>query len=241
MFDVPFKSSRPRSPGLETAVPSGHMPIMVRINASRRYLIAGTIGSFATLAATKTPLAAALPTTPRQSAGPFYPNVLSLDTDNDLVRVQGRAAQAVGEITHVFGRVVDTAGNPIAGARVEIWQCDANGRYIHTSDARRGGRDEDFQGYGETITAADGGYRFRTIKPVPYGSRTPHIHFAVLGNGFDRLVTQMYIAGEPRNDRDFLYRRIGGLERQRLLTVDLRPRPDLEAKALGGQFDIVLG
>lgn len=241
MFAMSFKTSRPRSTRLETAVPFGHISIMVRINASRRYLIAGTIGSFATLAASKTLLAAALPTTPRQTAGPFYPNVMPLDTDNDLVRVQGRAAHAVGEICHVFGRVLDTAGRPLSGARVEIWQCDANGRYIHTSDARRGGRDENFQGYGVAVTAADGGYRFRTIKPVPYGSRTPHIHFAIKGEGFDGLVTQMYIAGEPRNDRDFLYRRIGGPERQRLLTVDLEPRPDLEADALGGQFDIVLG
>ena len=217
------------------------MPIMLRFRPDRRHLIAGTIGSFATIAASKAPFAAALPRTPRQSAGPFYPDVLPLDSDNDLVHVQGRAAQAAGEITHVFGRVVDTTGRPLADARVEIWQCDANGRYLHTSDARRGGRDANFQGYGHTMTAADGGYRFRTIRPVPYGSRTPHIHFAVLGEGFDRLVTQMYVAGEPRNDRDFLYRRIGGLERQRLLTVDLRPRPDLEADALGGQFDIVLG
>lgn len=221
------------------------MPSMIRFDARRRTLIAGTIGSFATLAATGaatgTAIAAALPATPRQTAGPFYPDVPPLDRDNDLVRVQGRDARAVGAVTHVFGRVRDTAGRPLPGARVEIWQCDANGRYIHTSDARRGGRDENFQGYGETVTTADGGYRFRTIRPVPYGSRTPHIHFAIHGPGFGRLVTQMYIAGEPRNDRDFLYRRIGGPERRRLLTVDLRPRPDLEAAALGGRFDIVLG
>jgi len=184
--------------------------------------------------------AAALIPTPRQTKGPFYPSTLPLDKDNDLARVAGRAQPALGTVTHVAGRVLDLNGQPLAGARVEIWQCDANGRYHHPGDRNSAPRDGGFQGYGETLTDADGAYRFRTIKPVPYPGRTAHIHFAVSGPGFDPLVTQMYVAGEPRNATDGILNRIDAAARERVI-VALSPAPELEADALKGTFDIVLG
>ena len=183
------------------------------------------------------PALAALKPTPRQTRGPFYPDEFPLDSDNDLVRVKGREAQAMGEVTHLSGRVLDPAGKPVPGARVEIWQCDARGVYHHPGDGRR--TDPNFQGYGRTESTADGGYRFRTIKPVPYPGRTPHIHIAVQARGFPGLSTQMYIDGHPQNARDFLYRdaaRRGGAIAARFVAA-----PDLEAGALKARFDIVLG
>ena len=181
---------------------------------------------------------AALGATPRQSTGPFYPERRPLDDDNDLVRVAGHAHPARGTVLHLSGRVLDTQGRPIDGALVEIWQCDANGRYHHPRDRRAVAPDPGFQGYGRNVTAADGGYRFRTIRPVPYPGRTPHIHFAVTAPGERPLVTQMYVGGEPRNAGDFLYRRIPE-DRRELVTVTLEPRPGAPAE-LAGRFDIVV-
>jgi Dioxygenase len=124
--------------------------------------------------------AAILPPTPPQTAGPFYPLRFPPDSDNDLVQITGRAGTAKGTITYITGRVLDTAGRAVTSARVEIWQCDATGRYHYVNDGRSDRPlDENFQGYGQTLTDDAGGYRFRTIRPVPYPGRTPHIHFAV--------------------------------------------------------------
>lgn len=183
--------------------------------------------------------AAGLVATPPQTEGPFYPARLPLDRDNDLLRVAGREADPGSPVTHVLGRLLDRDGRPVPGARIEIWQCDAQGVYL---DATGGTTLESgFQGYGAAETDAEGAYRFRTIRPVPYGGRTPHIHFAVSGRGFDRLVTQMYVAGEPRNDRDFVLGRIRDEAARRAVLVALRPAPEIEDGALAGSFDIVLG
>lgn len=187
------------------------------------------------------PALAALGVTPRQGEGPFYPVNLPLDTDNDLVRVQGTAAAAQGTVTHVLGRVLDTEGRPVTGARVEIWQCDANGRYHHPGDRNNAPLDGAFQGFGATVTDGEGAYRFRTIRPVPYPARTPHIHFAVLAAGYERFVTQMYVAGEARNARDRLLNSVRDPEVRARLIVALEPAPAIEDGALAGTFDIVLG
>ncbi len=181
---------------------------------------------------------ASLVGTPRQSAGPFYPGRVPLEADADLASVAGALGPPKGIITHVIGRVVDTGGQPVSGARVEIWQCDAFGRYHHPLDG--GGADPNFQGYGFTETTADGGYRFRTIRPVPYPGRTPHIHFAVIAPGAPRLTTQMYVEGEPLNDRDFILSRITDPKARAAVIVPLVPAPEIEPAALLARFDIVL-
>ena len=183
--------------------------------------------------------AAALMPTPRQTTGPFYPLELPLDADNDLVQIAGHPERAAGAILHLGGRVLDPDGRPVRGARLEIWQCDAFGVYHHPRDPR-GPADPNFQGFGATTAAADGGYRFRTIEPVSYPGRTPHIHFTISGPGFERLTTQMYLAGHPQNARDGLYQRLDRRARE-LVTVALAPAPELEADAKRANFDIALG
>jgi protocatechuate 3,4-dioxygenase beta subunit len=178
--------------------------------------------------------------TPAQTAGPFYPVTFPPDVDNDLVVLRGSAAQAEGVVAHIVGRVLGLDGRPVADARVEIWQCDARGRYLHPGDSGRPQRDRAFQGYGRISTSGDGSYSFRTIRPVAYPGRTPHIHFAVTAPGRRELVTQMYVAGEPLNERDGLYRTIRDPRQRAAVTVRLEPANGREPGALGGTFDIVL-
>jgi protocatechuate 3,4-dioxygenase beta subunit len=184
--------------------------------------------------------AALLPPTPRQSAGPFYPTELPLDDDNDLTWLGDRKKRAAGEITDLSGRVLDINGKPIAGARVEIWQCDANGRYRHPRDPNRSALDPNFQGHGHVVTDADGGYRFRTIRPVPYPGRTPHIHTAVFLPEERPFVTQIYIAGEPRNQEDFLYLSIP-TEQRRLVEAEFLATSGSAGESYRASLDIVLG
>ncbi len=202
---------------------------------SRRAFLLST--SAALIAVPSLLRASTLPT-PRATEGPFYPTTLPLDSDNDLVSVTGQQAKARGTIAHISGRVLDSAGKPVGNARVEIWQCDWQGIYLHPRDGGQNRRDTGFQGFGATTTASDGSYRFRTIKPVLYSGRTPHIHFKVMA-GNRELTTQMYVAGEPGNERDFLYRNLGSAAP--LVTVALAPAPQIEAEAVAGRFDIVLG
>lgn len=178
--------------------------------------------------------------TPAQSEGPFYPRPSQrhYDQDNDLVKLENEAKEAGGEILHLSGIVYSLDGQIQPGAVVEIWQCDANGRYLHPGD-RSNSREQDewFQGFGANKTNIDGEYRFRTIRPVPYPGRTPHIHVKVhLPGQPNALTTQMYVAGEPQNGRDGLYRRLNA-EQQRAVTVDLQP----EEGAYRARFDIVVG
>jgi protocatechuate 3,4-dioxygenase, beta subunit len=208
------------------------------MTSTRRHLLHGIAAVAASGLLSSRARAALLPTPP-QTEGPFYPPTLPLDSDNDLVQVKGEPHAALGTVTHVIGRLLDRNGRPVAGARIEIWQCDANGRYLHPRDSSGRPRDEGFQGYGQTLTATDGAYRFRTIRPVPYPGRTPHIHFAISGRSFDKLVTQMYVAGDPRNATDMIYNAIDVTARDRV-TVPLMAAPELEANALKGTFDIVL-
>jgi len=183
-----------------------------------------------------------LPLTPAQTAGPFYPLSLPADSDNDLIHVAGHDGIAKGTATYVTGRILNSTGGPVSGARVEIWQCDANGRYHYVRDDGAGPPfDDNFQGYGQTATDEGGRYRFLTIRPVPYPGRTPHIHFAVSGAGSPRFTTQMYVAGEPGNELDGILTGIRDPAARARLIVPLSPSPAAEPGALAGSFDIILG
>lgn len=188
------------------------------------------------------PARAALIASPRQTLGPFYPRDWEGDVDNDLVVVTGEAARAIGQVVHVEGRVLDLGGAPVAGAEVEIWQCDGQGIYRHPRDEEGGRRrDAGFQGRGRTLTEAAGRYRFRTIRPVPYPGRTPHIHFKVAPAGGRELVTQMYVFGEPENAGDGILNSIRDARQRDSVIVRLEPADRLEAGALAATFDIVIG
>ena len=206
----------------------------------RRSLLIGGVAASATMILPRGLTAAERVLTPGQTEGPFYPVEFPPDMDNDLVRVTGRAAQALGQVIHVSGRVLDVRGQPKPGSVIEIWQCDANGVYRHPRAAGQGRIDNAFQGYGRTQVDEQGRYRFRTIRPVPYPGRTPHIHFAVHVPGQGRLVTQMYIEGEPLNSRDGVLNSIRDLQVRQSVIVSLISGQSLEPGALHGSFDIVV-
>ncbi len=172
--------------------------------------------------------------TPAQTEGPFYPLTLPADRDHDLLR-NGSLRYAQGQSTGVEGTVRDTAGRPLAGAVVEIWQCDHEGHYHHPGDGDRA--DKAFQGFGSVTVAADGRYAFRTIRPVAYGNRTPHIHVKVKLDARELLTTQLYVQGDSHNARDFLWRNLRDPADRAALTVPFRTAPD---GGLQARFPIVV-
>jgi protocatechuate 3,4-dioxygenase beta subunit len=146
-----------------------------------------------------------------------------------------------GEITNLSGRILDTDGKPLRGVVIEIWQVDNNGRYIHTADAGTGaGNDANFQGFGRFETGQDGAYRFRTIKPVPYPGRTPHIHVKLHKGGHELLTTQMYVRGHPLNERDGILRSIRDPRQRASVLVPFLPSNERPGE-LAARFDIVPG
>jgi protocatechuate 3,4-dioxygenase beta subunit len=188
--------------------------------------------------------AEALIQTPKQTEGPFYPDHLPLDTDNDLIIVNNSLTPAVGEITYLSGRVLDASGSPVRGALVEIWQCDSKGVYLHSKSSGKkpeSDRDVNFQSFGRFLTGSKGEYLFRTIKPVPYAGRTPHIHFKVKAKGKELLTTQCYIKGFAGNEKDGIWRGIKDEKARDSVTIDFTPMPESEAAELTAKFDIVLG
>lgn len=185
--------------------------------------------------------AQALLQTPRQTEGPFYPDSLPPDTDNDLLIVNDARTPARGRVTHLSGRILDARGQPIRGAVVEIWQVDNNGVYLHSGSGNAARRDANFQGFGRFSTGASGEYYFRTIKPVPYPGRTPHIHVAVKIKGQEPFTTQCYVAGEPLNARDGVLNSIRNAKARESLVVPFVPVGSAGGDALRARFDIVLG
>jgi protocatechuate 3,4-dioxygenase, beta subunit len=179
--------------------------------------------------------------TPRQTEGPFYPDKLPLDTDNDLLVINDAITPAIGEITWLSGRVLDRNGAPLRNVTVEIWQCDSKGVYIHGADRERTQRDSNFQGFGRFVTGSAGEYLFRTIKPVPYPGRTPHIHFKLKRGGKHLLTTQCYIKGHTQNERDGVLRGIQDRAARDSVIVDFAPVKDSKLAELNARFDIVLG
>ena len=192
--------------------------------------------------------------TPRQTEGPFYPDKMPLDMDNDLLVINNNATPAMGEVAHVTGRVLTPSGAPVRNAVVEIWQVDANGVYLHSRAPNQEKRDTNFQGFGRFETGSTGEYRFRTIKPVWYstGARlAPHIHYAINRNGHRLLTTQLYIKGHAGNENDSVVR---GSSRGRgsgqggrqvsnpldFLAVEFNPVPGSKIGELAATFDIVV-
>ena len=176
--------------------------------------------------------------------GPFYPDKLPLDTDNDLLIVNDAITPGVGEITHLSGRVLTTSGQPVRNAFVEIWQVDTTGSYIHTGGRQPTGNDRNFQGYGRFLTDSKGQYYFRTIKPIDYTLigifRTAHIHVAVSMNGRRIFTTQLLVDGHPANARDSVIRSLSARDLRTLLV----PFTPLGGSPLGeftAAFDVILG
>ncbi len=205
---------------------------------TRRKII-GTLG----LAAFAVPGAFAeqLSLTPKQTEGPFYPDHLPLDTDNVLLIVNDGITPAIGEVTHLSGRLLDAKGDPIRNAVVEIWQVDGKGVYLHSGSDGKAGRDANFQGFGRFLTGSTGEYYFRTIKPIAYPGRTPHIHFAVKMKGREKWTTQCYVKGDPQNDKDTVLQGIEDKKARESVVVDFAKVPDSKIGELVAKFDIVMG
>lgn len=179
--------------------------------------------------------------TPKQTEGPFYPDKLPLDTDNDLLVINDGITPAVGEVTYLSGRILDAKGDPVRNAVVEIWQADNHGAYLHSGTSNADKRDAHFQGFGRFLTGSTGEYVFRTIKPVPYPGRSPHIHFLVKPKGQAKLTTQCYIKGHPGNARDMVFRGIHDPKAREAVLVAFDPIPNSRAGELAARFDVVLG
>lgn len=182
--------------------------------------------------------------TPAMTEGPFYPDKLPLDKDNDLIIISDSTTPAVGEITHLTGRVLTANGSPVKDATVEIWQCDANAVYLHTRDSgpKAAQQDKHFQGFGHFTTGSSGEYRFRTIKPVPYPGRpAPHIHFKVKKGDRELLTSQFMVRGHEGNLRDGVYGGVRDLVDRELCLADFVPVKDSKLGEYRAHFDIVLG
>lgn len=208
----------------------------------RRFLQSLTFG----VAALSAPgvFAQHLAETAKAGEGPFYPDKMPLDTDNDLLILNDSTTPGVGTITHLSGRVLSGSGQPIRNAFVEIWQADNTGSYVHSAGRQPTGYDRSFQGYGRFLTDEQGRYYFRTIKPVSYTLqgvyRTAHIHFGISKGGRRIFTTQMLVEGEPGNPRDNLVKQLSPADLKTLL-VPFRPLPDSKLGEMTASFDLVLG
>lgn len=211
---------------------------------SRRLFIASAAVTVASARGAFANLLEDLTKTPPQTEGPFYPNKLPLDTDNDLIIINDTITPAVGEITHLTGRVLDAKGNPVKNAVVEVWQCDNNGVYLHTADSgpKKNQQDQHFQGFGRFVTSSTGEYYFRTIKPVPYPGRTPHIHYKIKKGGKHLLTTQCYVKGHSGNEKDGIFKAASKNPKdQAAIEVVFEKMKDSKAGELAAKWDVVLG
>jgi protocatechuate 3,4-dioxygenase, beta subunit len=211
----------------------------IHVPSRRQFL--GLFGTGALALSSRGVFAQALIDTPRQTEGPFYPDKLPLDTDNDLLILGDRLTPAVGDITNLTGRIMSRSGQPLNNVVIEIWQVDHHGAYLHSRTTNADKRDRNFQGYGRFTTGSSGEYRFRTIKPVPYPGRTPHIHVKIERGDRELLTTQCYIKGHPQNDRDGVLRRVTDARARESLLVDFVSVTNGPAAQFNARFDIVLG
>jgi len=181
--------------------------------------------------------------TPGEILGPFYPVIKRVEQGADLTTIPGRQGRATGQVIHVMGRVLNVEGQPVRGARIELWQANAQGRYSHPSDTNPAPLDPNFEGFAVQNTDAEGRYRFKTIKPGAYPAtanwmRPPHLHFDVTGK-INRVITQMYFPGESLNDKDLLLQNIRA-NKESLIAKVLPPTADVEPDSLTVVWDIVV-
>ncbi len=210
------------------------------LSSRRRFMTALSAGFFLTPGL----FAEELMKTPALTEGPFYPDKLPLDTDNDLIIIKDSTTPAVGEITHLSGRILDRNGNPLKDLLIEIWQCDAKAVYLHSAENGREGakRDKNFQGFGRFTTNTKGEYRFRTIKPIPYPGRpAPHIHYKIKKGDRELLTSQIFIRGHAGNLRDGIFRDNRDIIDRELTMADFKPVKDSKIGEFSARFDIVLG
>ncbi len=211
-----------------------------RLSRSRRNFFCG-LGATTAFFAVPGAFAQELTRTPKQTEGPFYPDHLPLDTDNDLLVLNDSLTPAVGEVTWLSGRILDSRGEPMRNAVVEIWQCDNNGAYLHSKTGNKEKQDANFQGFGRFVTGSTGEYLFRTIKPVSYPGRAPHVHFKIKQSNKDLLVTQCYIQGHSGNEADGVWKNIKDVKQRDSVTIDFSPLKGSRIGELAAKFDLVLG
>ena len=193
----------------------------------RRNFLTGAVGTLLVPLAVAQTASGSMRVSPAQTLGPFYPRNAAerpAETDADLLRVEGDRVLSKGVPIYLTGRVLDRRGQPLTSAAVEIWQCDANAVYHHPAGGAETERDPNFQGYGVARTDAAGAFHFRTIKPIAYPGRTPHIHVRVQPASGSPFATQLYLRDDPNNRRDFLFSRMSPDE-QAALTLKFEPMP----------------
>lgn len=188
-----------------------------------------------------------IPETLSELTGPVYGHDAVGELDSDLTKNARVNGEPLGERINVAGRVVDENDRPIANTLIEIWQCNAAGRYVHEADQHDAPLDPNFLGAGRCVTDENGRYAFRTIKPGAYpwrnhpnAWRPNHIHLSLFGTSFvSRLVTQMYFPGDPLFAFDPIFNGVPEGARERMVSnFDLNlTEPEF---ALGYSFDIVL-
>ncbi len=205
---------------------------------SRRFFLGG-LG--AALFTTPGLFAEQLKNTPPLTEGPYYPDHLPLDTDNDLLVINNSITPAVGEITRLTGRILDRNGSPIKDAVMEIWQVDSRGVYINSRAPNKEKQDKNFQGFGRFETSSTGEYAFRTVKPIPYENRCPHIHVKVKKGERELLTTQIFVNGHPMNSRDGVLGELRNPVDRELVLADFTPIAGSKIGELAVHFDIVIG
>jgi protocatechuate 3,4-dioxygenase beta subunit len=227
--------------------PSAHfggfvMTLLVTAHSRRTFMRGLAFGS--ALFTTPGLFAEQLFSTPSLTEGPFYPDRMPLDVDNDLLIINDSITPAVGEITNITGRLLEANGSPLKDVTIEIWQCDANAVYLHSADStpKKKQQDKNFQGFGRFTTGSTGEYRFRTIKPVPYPGRpAPHIHMKIKKGDKELLTTQLFIRGHEGNVRDGVFLGTRDLVDRELLMADFKPLKESKTGEFAAAFDIVLG
>lgn len=214
----------------------------VRTAISRRNFL--HTAAFGSALFTTPGLFAELFSTPSMTEGPFYPDKMPLDVDNDLIIINDNLTPAVGQVTNLTGRLLSADGSPLKDVTIEIWQCDANAVYLHTADSngKKNKQDKNFQGFGRFTTGSTGEYRFRTIKPVAYPGRpAPHIHVKLKKGDRELLTTQLFVRGDEGNLKDGIFSSTRDLIDRELVLADFKPIKDSKIGEFAAQFDIIVG